>query len=150
MADYPLPKFYFKVDWGGTQIGFTEVSGLDVETEMIEFRYGSSKKFSKTRQPGLQKYSNITLKRGTFKSNDDFYTWWKETVKFEEGNKTGSIYRRTITISLLDETGKDIVIWKVQNAWPIKVQSTDLKADGNDIAIESIELVHEGLEIEFK
>ena len=150
MADYPLPKFYFKVDWGGTQIGFTEVSGLDVETEPITFRSGNSKKFSKTQQPGLQKYSNITLKRGTFKSNDDFYKWWKETVKFEEGNSTGSVYRRAITISLLDETGADVVIWKVQNAWPIKVQSTDLKSDGNDIAIESMELVHEGLEIEFK
>ena len=138
MTDHPLPKFYYKVDWGGTEIGFAEVSGLDVETEVIEFRPGKSKSFSKAEQPGMQKYSNITLKRGTFKSNDDFYKWWKETVKFEEGNNTGSVHRRSITISLLDETGAEIVIWKVQNAWPIKVQSTDLKSDGKDIAIESI------------
>ncbi len=147
---YPLPKFYFKVDWGGTEIGFTEISGLDVETEAIEYRAGNSSIFSKTKQPGMQKYSNITMKRGTFKSNPEFYDWWKETVKFQEGGSLGSVYRKSITISLLDEEGKDIVIWKVLNAWPIKVQSTDLKSDANDIAIESIEIVHEGLTIEFK
>lgn len=147
-ADYPLPKFHFQVEWGGTKIGFTEVSGLDVETEMIEYRHGASPDYHKTRQPGLTKYSNITLKRGTFQTDNEFYNWWKETVKFQEANDTGSIYRRDITISLLDETHSPVVVWKIKNAWPIKVQSTDLKADGNEVAIETIELVHEGLVIQ--
>ncbi len=148
MADYPLPKFHFQVEWNGTKIGFTEVSGLDVETEVIEYRHGASPEYNKTKQPGLTKYSNITLKRGTFKSDNEFYDWWKENVFFQEGGSTGSIYRRDLIISLLDETHNPIVVWKVKNAWAVKVQSTDLKADGNEIAIESIELAHEGLTIE--
>jgi phage tail-like protein len=148
MADYPLPKFHFQVEWGGTKIGFTEVSGLDVETEVIEYRHGASKEYSKTKQPGMTKYSNITLKRGTFQSDNEYYDWWKENVFFQEGNSTGSKYRRDITISMLNEEHEPIVVWKVKNAWALKVQSTDLKADGNEIAVETIELAHEGLTIQ--
>lgn len=148
MADYPLPKFHFQVDWGGTKIGFTEVSGLDFETEPIEYRHGASPEYFKTKQPGMQKWSNITMKRGTFNSDNEFYDWWKETVFFEEGESTGSIYRRDITISLLNENHEPTITWKVKNVWPTKVQTTDLKADGNEIAIESIELVHEGLVVQ--
>jgi phage tail-like protein len=147
-GDYPLPKFHFQVEWGGTILGFTEVSGLDVETEPIEYRHGAAPVYHKTKQPGLTKYSNITLKRGTFQSDNEFFTWWKETAFFQEGNATQSKYRRDITISLLNEEHNAIITWKVINAWPIKVQSTDLKADGNEVAIESIELVHEGLSIQ--
>jgi len=141
MAEYPLPKFHFQVDWAGTKIGFTEVSGLNVETEVIEYRDGASPEYSKRKMPGMQKYSNITLKRGTFKSDNEFYNWWN-TVKLNK------IERRDIIISLLNEEHEPVVIWKVKNAWPTKVQPTDLKADGNESAIESIELVHEGLTIQ--
>ncbi len=147
-GDYPIPKFHFQVEWGGTLIGFTEVTGLDVQTDPIEYRHGASPEYHKTKQPGLHKYSNITMKRGTFQSDNEYFDWWKETKFFQEGNSTGSKYRRNITISLLNEEHKPIIVWKVKNAWPIKVQSTDLKADGNEIAIESIELVHEGVVIQ--
>lgn len=138
MANYPLPKFHFQVEWGGTKIAFTEVSGLDVETEVIEYREGSSPEYSKIKMPGMQKYSNITLKRGSFKGDNEYYTWWN-TVKLN------TIERRDLTISLLNEEHMPVMIWKVKNAWPIKVQATDLKADGNEVAIETIELVHEGV-----
>lgn len=140
-ASYPLVKFHFQVNWGGTKIGFTEVSGLDVETEVIEYREGSSPEYSKIKMPGMQKFSNITLKRGTFKSDNDFYNWWN-TVKLN------TIERRDITISLLNESHEPVVTWKIKNAWPSKVQSTDLKSDGNEVAIESLELIHEGLSIQ--
>ena len=141
MADYPVPKFHFLVEWGGTQIGFTEVSGLDVETEMIEYRHGASPEYNKTRMPGMQKYSNITMKRGTFASDNEFYDWWNTKA-------LNTIERRDITISLLNESHEPVVVWKVKNAWPTKVQSTDLKSDGNEVAIETIEIVHEGLTIQ--
>lgn len=141
MANYPLPKFHFQVDWGGTKIAFTEVSGLDVETEVIEYREGSSPEYSKIKMPGMQKFSNITMKRGTFKGDNEYYGWWN-TVKLN------TIERRDITISLLNEEHEPVVVWKVKNAWPTKVQSTDLKADGNEVAIESIEVVHEGLVVQ--
>ena len=141
MATYPLVKFHFQVDWGGTKIGFTEVSGLDVESEVVEYREGSSPEYSKIKMPGMQKYSNIILKRGTFKSDNEYFKWWN-TVKLN------TIERRDVTISLLNENHEPVVTWKIKNAWPNKIQSTDLKADGNEVAIESMELVHEGLTIQ--
>ena len=141
MAAYPLVKFHFQIDWGGTKIGFTEVSGLDVETEIVEYREGSSPEYSKIKMPGMQKFSNITLKRGTFKSDNEYFKWWN-TVKLN------TIERRDVTISLLNEEHAPVVTWKIKNAWPTKIQSTDLKADGNEVAIESMELAHEGLTIQ--
>lgn len=140
-TEYPIVKFHFQVEWGGTKIGFTEVSGLDVETEVVEYRHGASPAYFKTKMPGMQKYSNITLKRGTFATDNEYYDWWN-TVKLN------TIERRDITISLLNEEHSPVVVWKVKNAWPTKIQSTDLKADGNEVAIESMELVHEGLSIQ--
>jgi phage tail-like protein len=147
-GDYPIPKFHFQVEWGESfRIGFTEVSGLDFETEVIEYREGNSKKYNKSKQPGLTKFANVTLKRGTFEGDFDYYKEWRKTYFFQEGNKTASQYRRTVTIKLLNESHEAIITWKLLNAWPSKVQSTDLKADANEVAIETMELVHEGLEI---
>lgn len=139
--EYPIPKFHFQVEWGGSKIGFTEVSGLDVEREVIEYRDGSSKEYSKLKMPGLTKFSNITLKRGSFKKDNDFYSWWIE-------NKLETVERRDVTISLLNEEHEPVITWKVKNAWPSKIQPTDLKSDDNNIAIETMELVHEGLTID--
>lgn len=141
MADYPLPKFHFQVEWGGAQIGFTEVSGLDVETEVIDYRHGASPEYVVTKMPGMQKYSNITMKRGTFQGDNEFYDWWNTVA-------LNTIERRDVTISLLNENHEPVVVWKVKNAWACKVQSTDLKSDGNEVAIETIELCHEGLTIQ--
>ncbi len=141
MAEYPLAKFHFSVDWGGTKIGFTEVSGLDFETEVIEYRDGSNPEYSKTKMPGMQKFSNLTMKRGTFNSDNEFYEWWN-TVQLN------TIERRDITINLLNEEHEPVVTWKIKNAWPTKVQSTDLKSDENAAAIQSIEIAHEGLVVE--
>lgn len=138
MAEYPLPKFHFQVEWAGTRIGFTEITGLDVETEIIEYRDGSMPEYSKTKMPGMQKFSNITMKRGVFASDNEFYAWWNSVA-------LNTIERRDLTISLLDEEHAPVMVWKVKQAWPTKVQSTDLKADGNETAIETIELAHEGV-----
>ena len=141
MAEYPIPKFHFQVEWGGSKIGFTEVSGLDITTEVIEYRDGASPEYSKVKMPGQRKFSNITLKRGSFKSDNEFYNWFN-TVSLN------TIERRNLTVSLLNENHEPVVVWKVKNAFPIKVTSTDLKADGNEVAIESLELAHEGLTIQ--
>jgi len=141
MAEYPIPKFHFQVEWGGVRIGFTEASGLDVETEVIEYREGNSFEYSKLKMPGMIKYGNITLKRGVFAGDNDYFKWWN-TVKLN------TIERRDLILSLLNEEHEPVVVWKVKNAWPVKVQSTDLKGDANEVAIESIELAHEGLSIQ--
>ncbi len=141
MAEYPLPKFHFQVEWGGTKIGFSEVSGLDVETDVIEYRTGSMPTYSTVKMPGMQKFGNITFKRGVFQNDNEFFQWWN-TVKLN------TIERRDIIIALLDGDHEPRVVWKVRNAWPVKVQSTDLKADGNEVALETLEIAHEGLTIE--
>ncbi len=140
MSEYPLSKFHFQVDWGGTRIGFTEVTGLDVETEVIEYRDGASPEYSKRKIPGMRKYGNITLKRGIFASDNDYFDWFN-TVTLNR------IERRDVTVSLLNEEHKPVMVWQVKNAWPAKITSTDLKADGNEIAIETMEVAHDGLTI---
>jgi phage tail-like protein len=141
MAQYPIPKFHFQVEWGGSKIGFTEVTGLEVSTEVIEYREGASREYHKIKMPGQQKFSNITMKRGTFKGDNELYAWWNTVA-------LNTIERRDVTISLLNESHEPVIVWKIKNAWPVKVQSTDLKADGNEVAIETIEIAHEGLTIQ--
>ncbi len=141
MAQYPIPKFHFQVEWGGSKIGFTEVTGLDITTEVIEYRDGASPEYSKIKMPGQRKFSNITLKRGSFKGDNQFYEWFN-TVSLN------TIQRRDLIISLLNENHEPVIVWKVKNAWPTKITPTDLKADGNEVAIETLELAHEGLTIQ--
>lgn len=141
MAEYPLPVFHYQVEWGGVSLGFSEVSGLSVETQMIEYRDGASPVYSTIKMPGIPKFGNITLKRGVLPANNEYFEWWN-TVKLN------TIERRDITVSLLNEDHEPVMVWKIQNAWPTKVDGPSLKADGNEIAIESIELVHEGLTIQ--
>jgi phage tail-like protein len=140
MATYPLPKFHFQVQWGGVRIGFTEVTGLDMQVEAIEYREGSSPEYSKIKMPGMHKFSNITLKRGTIQGDSDFYKW-VNTINLTVSE------RRDIIISLLNETHAPVMTWKAKNAFPVKVQASDLKSDGNEVAIETLEIAHEGLNI---
>ena len=140
MATYPLPKFHFQVQWGGERIGFTEVTGLDMQVEAIEYREGSSPEYSKVKMPGMHKFSNITLKRGSIAGDSDFYKWVNEI-------SLTKVTRRDIVISLLNETHAPVMSWKAKQAFPVKLQASDLKADGNEVAIETIELAHEGLNI---
>ncbi len=140
MATYPLSKFHFQVDWAGTRIGFTEVTGLEWEIETIQFRDGASPEYHKQAMPGLQKFSPVTLKRGLFQSDNEYYTWMN-TVNLN------SIEKRDVTISLLNEAHEPIVTWQLKQAFPTKITSTDMKADANEIAIETLVLMHEGIVI---
>lgn len=138
---YPLPRFHFRVEWGGASIGFSEVTGLNVERAVIEYRDGSSPEFHKIKFAGMENFPNITLKRGTFAGDAEFFTWWNSVAM-------NAINRRDLTISLLNDEHNPVVVWKIKQAWPIKVMSGDLKSDASEVLIESIELVHEGLSIQ--
>ena len=138
---YPLPVFHFMVQWGGSNVGFSEVSGLNIETQVIEYRDGSSKEYSMRKMPGIPKYGNITLKRGIMKSDNDFFKWLN-TIKLNK------VDRRDLIISLLNEEHEPVMVWKVANAFPVKIEGPGLKASGNEVAIESIVLAHEGLSIQ--
>src|SRR5215510_9770241 len=75
MGNYPLPAYHFSVDWGGTRTSFTEVSGLSVENEVVEYREGDSKEYSTIKLPGIRKFTNVILKRGIIKNDNDFFEW---------------------------------------------------------------------------
>jgi phage tail-like protein len=137
---WPLPKFYFQVKWDSQVMSFQEVSGLDVQSEEIKYRHGDSPEFSVIKMPGMKKVGNVTMKKGIFKSDNKFWDWFNEI-------KMNTIKRVPVTISLLDEAGKPTMVWTLANAWPTKITGTDLKAEGNEVAIETIEIVHEGLTI---
>ncbi len=138
---YPISGFHFQVEWGGTRIGFTEVSGLTVELQTIDYREGSSLEYQVTKMSGIPQYSNITLKRGIFRADNEFFQWLNSV-------KMNNIDRRELTISLLDEEHNPVMVWKVKDAWPCKVEGPSLNSTGNEVAVESIDLCHEGLSIE--
>ena len=140
---WPLPKFFFQVKWGDQEMTFQEVSGLDIEAQPIEYRHGNSKEFSVIKMPGIKKTGNVTMKKGIFKSDNKFWDWFSQI-------EMNTIKRMPITISLLDEKETPTMVWKLTNAFPTKVTGTDLKSDGNEVAVESIEIAHEGLTIENK
>ena len=137
---WPLPKFYFSVNIDGTDYPFQEVSGLETETQVIEYRHSNSKQFSTIKMPGIAKVGNITLKKGIFVKDNNFFKWYSAI-------KMNTIKRITVIVKLLDETGKPTMTWTLQNAWPTKIQGTDMKSDGNEVAVETIEFAHEGLVI---
>jgi phage tail-like protein len=141
MANYPLPVFHFTVSWGGDNIGFSEVGGLSQEHQAIEYRDGLMTGTTlPLKRPGLLKSGNITLKKGMVQGNMDLYNWF-----INSGNP--NVERRTLVVTLNNDEGEPVFKWSIAEAWPVKCEGPGLKASGNDIAIESIELVHEGIKI---
>jgi phage tail-like protein len=139
---WPLSKFYFTVNLGSqdSTVSFQEISGLETETQPIEYRHGDSKQFSTIKMPGIKKSGNITLKKGIFAKDNNFWKWY-------DAIKMNTVKRETVTIQLLDEQGSPTMTWTLANAWPTKISGADLKSDANEVAVEILELAHEGLTI---
>jgi phage tail-like protein len=139
-ATWPMPKFRFEVDFGTElkQIAFQEVSGMDKEVQVIEYRASNNPLFSTIKMPGIAKYGNVTMKRGVFVNDNSFWAWMEQI-------KMNTIARRTVLIKLLDEAGGVTMQWQLNNAWPTKITGTDLKSDGNEVAVDTIEIAHEQL-----
>ena len=136
---WPLPKFYFSVDIGDfTDLPFQEVSGLDVETEAIEYRHGNSSVMSAIKMPGMFKFSDVTFKKGVFSGDNQFYEWISSI-------SLNTFERVTITIRLLDEDGAPSMTWTLLNAFPLKVTPTDMNSQSSEAGIETIVFAHEGL-----
>jgi phage tail-like protein len=134
----PYKVFKFRVEIDGlTSAAFSEVSGLDSETAVIEYRTGSEPN-SVRKLPGLTKYPNIVLKRG-ITQDAELWNWRQRIVD-------GNVDRRNGSIVLQDDSGADQVRWNFRNGWPCKLQGPHLNARGNDVAIETLEISHEGLE----
>lgn len=142
MATYPLPVFHYKVSWNNQDIGFSDVSGLTQEISPIEYRDGLMPATTVSlKRPGLIKVNNISLKRGIVEKNNELFNWFNN-------NGAPNVERRDIAISLLNDEGNPVMVWNIMQAWPVKCEGPGLKATGNEIAIESIELVHEGIKVQ--
>ena len=137
MAGYPHGKFRYKVEIDGLEAGgFSEASGFDASIDVIEYREGDMVQ-TPLKVPGLKKYGNITLKQGVADSMV-MYEWMTAGVE-------GEVERKTITITILDDTETAAASWQVINAWPAKYTAPDFNATSSEIAIESVEIAHEGM-----
>lgn len=139
-STWPLPKFYFSVRLGDDEARFQEVSGLEADAVPIEYRHGNSPVFYPIKMPGLGKVGNVVLRKGIFAKDAKFWNWFSEI-------EMNTISRRAVVINLLDEKGDTKMTWTLHNAWPTKVTGTDLKSDGNEVAVESIELAYETVDV---
>lgn len=137
---WPLPKFYFSVTGIPGNPVFQEVTGLDSEAQIIEYRAGNSAIFAPIKMPGLQKVGNVTMKKGIFVTDSTLWTWFSSIAM-------NTITRSTVVVNLHAETGAPRMIWTLNNAWPTKLTGTDLKSDGNEVAVESIEIAYETLSV---
>jgi len=138
---YPLPRNHFAVDWGGTRIGFSEVSGLAVDVEAAVFRDGASPDNRSIAMPGRLRYPHLVLKRTVMKSDNEFFDWIN-TVHFD------SSLRRDIVVSLLDDAGAPVVVWRFRNAFPVKLEYSSLESENAGPMIEILEIEHEGMTVQ--
>ena len=136
--DDPYKAFNFVVEIDGiARAAFSEVGGLESETAVIEYRVGGEPSTVR-KLPGLTRYSNIVLRRGVTK---DAELWnWRQTVV------QGNVDRRNGSIILLDDDGTEVVRWNFFHGWIAKWEGPTLNAKGNEVAIETVEIAHEGLE----
>ncbi|KJD31322.1 hypothetical protein PK35_15755 [Tamlana nanhaiensis] len=140
MSKYPLSTNRFTVNWGGNRIGVSEVIGLALEIEPIQYTEGAFVTNGPVLMPGQQKKNTIILKRGIIKNDNDYYDW----INSVKGN---TIDRRDITISLLNENKEPEITWILTNAFPIKLRWSDLNARSNEAAMETLEIVYESIRL---
>jgi phage tail-like protein len=133
----PYGNFNFLVEIDGiARAAFSDVSGFDTTIDVTEYREGGENTTPR-KLPGQAKYSNIVLKWG-LTSDRELYDWMLQTVQ-------GDIQRKNGSIVALDSAGNEVVRWNFRNAWPAKWDGPDYTAKGNDVAIETLELAHEGV-----
>lgn len=134
----PYRGYNFRVEIDGIQqAGFQQVSGLDATSDITEYREGNEKVFTHRKLAGQAKYSNITLKWGITKDHS-FWDWKKQTIDGKTERKNGSII-------LMDESGNEQVRWNFVNAWVTKWTGPSFDAMTSAVAIESVDLAHEGV-----
>lgn len=141
---YPLTGLHFEVKWGDSQntSSFSEVSGLTMEADAIEYRGGADVALTVRKIPGLRKFGNVTLKRGILpaETGTGLFDWYNSI-------QAGTVSRRPVTVSLLNEERQPVMTWNIRDAWPVKVEGPALNATGNEIAIESVEFANEGVDV---
>lgn len=133
----PNYRFYVKLD-NIPQAVFTEVSGLQLETVVQDYEEGGTNHFVH-RLPGRTKVGNLILKRGVTKSNA-FFKWYVDFMN-------GKVSRQNVSVVMLDTKGEELMRWNFEGAYPVKWSGPQFSADGKSIAIETLELAHNGMKM---
>jgi phage tail-like protein len=137
----PFRTFNFRLEIDGLTVGsFRECSGLSADGHSVEYREGTDIPRSVRQLIGLQAYPNITLSRG-YTDNVELWNWYRNIVNGVPDRRHGSVI-------LMDEQRKDVMRWSIENMWIKKIQAPSFNATANEVAVESVELVHEGLSLE--
>lgn len=140
---HPYRVFRFKVAVDSVIAAvFKEVSGLEMTVDVVEYRNGAYTRNTFSKIPGLTRYSNVTLTGGIL---NDFFAWdWICSVATTATSSGTGVERKSVTITLIDDTGKDGPQWELINAWPASYRVGNMDAMTSEIALESLELAHEG------
>jgi phage tail-like protein len=137
----PYRSYHYRLELNNTAVaGFSEISGLTNDVDPIEYREGNDPLHVR-KLSGLRKYANIMLKRG-YTDNRDLLTWYAAA-------QNGAIERRNGAIILMNEDREDVLRWEFKEGWPCKYEGPSFNATGNEVAIESLEICHEQLTLEF-
>jgi phage tail-like protein len=136
----PFRGYNFRVELDNTSVAsFRECGGLTATTDSVDYREGKDTPLSVRKLTGLRKFTNITLKRG-YTTNQDLWKWYKNILN-------GVTDRRNGAIVLQDEQHNDVLRWNFENGWICKWEGPGMNATSNDVAIESIEICHERIEL---
>ena len=134
----PYSGYNFWVEWDGiVHAGFQECSGLTATRNVSDYREGTDKSLGKRKLPGLNDYGNITLKRG-ITDNQEMWEWHKTL-------QNGETKRLNLSIILADDKGEEKIRWNLENCWPTSWNAPDFNSTSDEVAIETLELVHEGI-----
>jgi phage tail-like protein len=143
-ASYPLPVYNYRVTVGDSAMGFSEVSGLNMEYEAVTYKHGLSFTMGANIIPGARQPIRVTMKRGIVKGNDFLSGWVREAY----ANPSASA-KKDILVDLCDEEGKPVVRWKVRGALPVKLNGPAFDARSNEVAIETLELVAHEIQVDY-
>jgi phage tail-like protein len=143
-ATYPLPVYNYRVTIDGSTLGFSEVSGLNVEYEPVTYKHGFSFVMGARIIPGMRQAIRLTMKRGVVKNRDFLAKWIQDAYADPFKNP-----KKDVLVDLCDETGKAVVRWKVQGALPIKLDAPTFDSNSNEVAIETLELAAHSIQIDY-
>jgi phage tail-like protein len=139
--DNPYASFNFVVQIDGIDgAAFSEAHVGGGEVGVVEYREGGDRVNTTRKLPGLVRYANVVLRRGVV-GDDTLFGWFRELAN-------GVVDRRAVAIVLLDESRQPVATWRLRNAWPVKWEGPALDARANEVAMETLELAHEGIEYE--
>ena len=145
---FPVPAFHFRVNFDGSELSFVEVSGLDRDVDYLEYRYGSYKTFTRMVWAGLTRPGRLVLKRGVISGDTKLFEHFNELREKQKYFSDSSKKKISeVTVTLLNESEKEVMRWSIKNAIPVKLVGAQLKSNSNEIAIEQMELMFEDMEI---